>query len=196
MATVATIRDRGSAFHGTVLILTGLTAYIARFSQWHDFRVHHLIPTFPLIALLVGGRLVVDSRPSDDGAAIRRRRECQDCGFRFTTYERTEWDLQVKKRDGTVEPYSREKLRAGIERAVEKRPVTDEQVTDIVDAIETALRERDSRIVSSTDVGDLVSTRLHDLDKVAYLRFVSVYKAFEDPEEFRRELDEVLDGAA
>lgn len=139
---------------------------------------------------------VVDSRPSDDGAAIRRRRECQACGFRFTTYERTEWDLQVKKRDGTVEPYSHEKLRAGIERAVEKRPVTDEQVADIVETIEARIRERDSRIVSSTDVGDLVSERLRDLDKVAYLRFVSVYKAFADPEEFRRELDEVLDGAA
>jgi transcriptional repressor NrdR len=142
-----------------------------------------------------GTSRVVDSRPSEDGTAVRRRRECQRCGFRFTTYERTEWDRQVEKRDGTVEPYSREKLRAGIERAVEKRPVTDDQVAEIIDAVEAELRERESRIVSSTAIGDTVSERLRTLDKVAYLRFVSVYKAFSDPEEFRRELDEVLDGA-
>ncbi|MFB6218598.1 MAG: transcriptional regulator NrdR [Halobacteriaceae archaeon] len=142
-----------------------------------------------------GTSRVVDSRPSDDGATIRRRRECADCGFRFTTYERTEWDLQIKKRDGSVEPYSREKLRAGIERAVEKRPVDADQVDDIVAAVEDDIEDRGSRIVPSTAVGDLVSERLRELDKVAYLRFVSVYKAFSDPEEFRRELDEVLDGA-
>jgi transcriptional repressor NrdR len=142
-----------------------------------------------------GTSRVVDSRPSEDGTAIRRRRECEACGFRFTTYERTEWDRQIKKRDGSVEAYSREKLRAGIERAVEKRPVTDAEVEDIVAAVEADLAERGSRIVPSTAVGDLVSERLRDLDKVAYLRFVSVYKAFSDPEEFRRELDEVLDDA-
>jgi len=143
-----------------------------------------------------GTSRVVDSRPSDDGAAIRRRRECQGCGFRFTTYERTEWDRQVEKRDGTIEPYNPEKLRAGIERAVEKRPVTDDQVEAVIAEVEAEIEDRGTRIVPSTVIGNLVSDRLRELDKVAYLRFVSVYKAFSDPEEFRRELDEVLDGAA
>ena len=137
---------------------------------------------------------VVDSRPINDGDAVRRRRECRDCGFRFTTYERTEWDMQVSKSDGSVEPFSREKLRAGIERAVEKRPVTDDQIDEVVDEVERELRERDSRVVDSAVIGDTVSARLQEIDSVAYLRFVSVYHAFTDPEEFRRELDEVLDG--
>lgn len=135
---------------------------------------------------------VVDSRPSDDGAAIRRRRECQSCGFRFTTYERTEWDLQVKKHDGTIEPYSREKLRTGIERAVEKRPVSGDEVDALVDEVERELQDRDGRVVPTRTIGDLVTDRLRELDTIAYLRFVSVYKEFADPEEFRRELDEVL----
>ncbi|MFB6135987.1 MAG: transcriptional regulator NrdR [Halobacteriaceae archaeon] len=140
-----------------------------------------------------GTSRVVDSQPINEAGAIRRRRECKECGFRFTTYERTEWDLQVQKSDGSIEPFSREKLRAGIERAVEKRPVTDQQIADLVDGIESDLQDTDSRIVDSTDIGDRVSERLHDLDTVAYLRFVSVYRAFSDPEEFRRELDEVIE---
>lgn len=136
---------------------------------------------------------VVDSRPIDGGTAIRRRRECQACEFRFTTYERTEWDVQVKKSDGAIEPFSRAKLRAGIERAVEKRPVSGAEIDAIVDEVEDRLREQESRIVDSTVVGDLVSERLHELDSVAYLRFVSVYRAFSDPEEFRRELDRLLE---
>jgi transcriptional repressor NrdR len=140
------------------------------------------------------GSRVVDSRPINDGDAVRRRRECRDCGFRFTTYERTEWDVQVNKSDGSVEPFSREKLRAGIERAVEKRPVTEEQIDEVVGGVERELRERDSRVVDSTVIGNIVSERLREIDSVAYLRFVSVYRAFTDPEEFRRELDEVLDG--
>jgi transcriptional repressor NrdR len=136
---------------------------------------------------------VVDTGTSADGASVRRRRECQRCTFRFTTYERPEWDsLQVKKRDGRIEPFSRAKLRAGIEHAVEKRQVPESEVSAIVDEIETELQERDERIVSSSLVGELVSERLRDLDGVAYLRFVSVYKAFSEPEEFVRELDAVL----
>jgi transcriptional repressor NrdR len=139
---------------------------------------------------------VVDTETSAAGDAVRRRRECQRCSFRFTTYERPEWDaLQVKKRDGSIEPFDREKLRAGIERAVEKRPVDDAAVRDVVDTVETAVRERDARIVSSSLIGDLVSERLRDIDGVAYIRFVSVYRAFSDPEEFLRELDAVLDTA-
>lgn len=137
---------------------------------------------------------VIDTETSADGTSVRRRRECQRCSFRFTTFERPEWDaLQVKKRDGTIEPFDRTKLRAGIERAVEKRHVTDETVTRLVDDIEETLQDRETRIVASSLIGELVSDRLQDVDKVAYIRFVSVYKAFSEPEEFLRELDAVLD---
>jgi len=92
--------------------------------------------------------------------------------------------LQVKKRDGTIEPFNRTKLRAGIERAVEKRDVSETTVTSLVDDIEGALQDREARIVSSSLIGELVSENLRTLDKVAYIRFVSVYKAFSEPQEF------------
>jgi len=137
---------------------------------------------------------VLDTGSNTDGDTVRRRRECQRCSFRFTTYERPEWDsLQVKKRDGDIEPYDRQKLRSGIARAVEKRPITDEQVTELLETVETALRARDERIIASSLIGDLVSENLRALDQVAYIRFVSVYKAFSEPQEFLRELDAVLD---
>ena len=137
---------------------------------------------------------VIDTETSADRTAVRRRRECQRCSFRFTTYERPEWDsLQIKKRDGAIEPFDRSKLRSGIERAVEKRHVSEATVTSLVDTIETALQDRETRIVSSSLVGELVSEQLRDVDKVAYIRFVSVYKAFSEPEEFLQELDAVLD---
>jgi len=137
---------------------------------------------------------VIDTETSADGSSVRRRRECQRCSFRFTTYERPEWDSrQVKKRDGRIEPFDRGKLRAGIERAVEKRGVDDEAVTALVDDVVADLADREERIVSSGLLGELVSERLRELDQVAYIRFVSVYKAFSEPEEFLRELDAVLD---
>ena len=137
---------------------------------------------------------VIDTEPHESDLSVRRRRECQRCSFRFTTYERPAWDaLQVKKRDGRIEPFSREKLRGGIERAVEKRPVDGAAVSEIVDATEADLQERNTQIVASELIGDLVSEQLNELDGVAYIRFVSVYKAFSEPEEFRSELDAVLD---
>lgn len=137
---------------------------------------------------------VVETRTAGDGSYVRRRRECERCTFRFTTYERGEWDrLQVKKRDGSIEPFDREKLRAGVERATEKRPVSEEDVAQLLDAVEADLREQETQIVSSGLVGDRVAARLRTLDEVAYLRFVSVYEAFSDPEEFVEALEEVLD---
>ena len=137
---------------------------------------------------------VIDTGTSADGTSVRRRRECQRCSFRFTTYERPEWEsLQVKKRGGTIESFDRQKLRAGIERAVEKRDVTETTVTALVDDIESEVQGREARIVSSSLIGELVSESLRTLDKIAYIRFVSVYKAFSEPEEFLRELDAVLD---
>jgi transcriptional repressor NrdR len=137
---------------------------------------------------------VIDTGTDADGTSVRRRRECQRCSFRFTTYERPEWEsLQVKKRDGTIESFDRGKLRAGIERAVEKRGVTETTVTALVDDIESELQGREARIVSSSLIGELVSEHLRTLDEVAYIRFVSVYKAFSEPQEFLRELDAVLE---
>ncbi|MDQ2055681.1 MULTISPECIES: transcriptional regulator NrdR [Halobellus] len=137
---------------------------------------------------------VVDTRSGADGTTVRRRRECSRCSFRFTTYERPEWEtLQVKKRDGSIEPFDREKIRGGIERAVEKRPVTDDEVDRLVAEIHADIRDRGTRIVSSKLVGELVSEKLREVDSVAYVRFVSVYKAFSDPEEFVRELDRIID---
>ena len=137
---------------------------------------------------------VVDTRTGEDGATVRRRRECRRCSFRFTTYERPEWEtLQVKKRDGRIEPFDREKLRAGVERAVEKRPVDAAVVESLVEGVERELTGRGTRIASSSLVGELASDRLRELDSVAYIRFVSVYEAFSDPEEFLDELDRVLD---
>jgi len=137
---------------------------------------------------------VIDTGTSADGTSVRRRRECQRCSFRFTTYERPEWEsLQVKKRGGTIEPFDRQKLRAGIERAVEKRDVTETAVTTLVDDIEAELQSREARIIPSSLIGELVSENLRALDKVAYIRFVSVYKAFSEPQEFLKELDAVLD---
>jgi len=137
---------------------------------------------------------VIDTETSADGTSVRRRRECQRCSFRFTTYERPEWEsLQVKKRGGTIEAFDRQKLRTGIERAVEKRDVTETTVTTLVDDIESELQGQEARIVASSLIGELVSENLRTLDKVAYIRFVSVYKAFSEPQEFLRELDAVLD---
>jgi transcriptional repressor NrdR len=137
---------------------------------------------------------VLDTGSNASGDTVRRRRECRRCSFRFTTYERPEWDsLQVKKRDGDIEPYDKEKLRNGITRAVEKRPVTDAQVTELLETVEAELQDKSERIVTSRSIGDLVSENLRTLDQVAYIRFVSVYKAFSEPQEFLRELDAVLD---
>ena len=139
---------------------------------------------------------MVDTGASD-ATTVRRRRECRRCSFRFTTSERPEWEsLQVKKRGGEIEPFDPEKLRAGVERAVEKRPVDAAAVSSLVGDVEAELERRDGRIVSTTLVGDLVSERLRELDAVAYVRFVSVYEAFSDPEEFLRELDAALEDGA
>ena len=131
---------------------------------------------------------VVDSRPSDDGAAIRRRRECLACGRRFTTYERLEeLPLMVVKRAGVKEPFERAKVEAGIQRAVAHRPVDEIAVAGIAAEIEEELRAEGAE-VSSERVGLAVLDRLRVLDPVSYLRFASVYKGFEDVTDFEREV--------
>jgi transcriptional repressor NrdR len=134
---------------------------------------------------------VVDSRPTEGGSAVRRRRECDDCGTRFTTYERTEWEgTQVKKRDGEIEAFDRDKLLGGVLRAVEKRPVSEEEARGIVDDVENTVRDG-GEVVETSEIGEMVSERLREMDEVAYLRFVSVYKEFSDPDEFAEELDRI-----
>jgi len=136
---------------------------------------------------------VLDSRPVEDGSAIRRRRECDKCGFRFSTYEEIEiLDLSVIKRDGSTQPYTREKLERGIQRAFEKREHTDQTFKKIISGIEQDIQKKakDSQIVSS-EIGEIVMKRLKRVDKVAYIRFASVYRQFADVEEFKEVLEKL-----
>ena len=133
---------------------------------------------------------VVDSRPSEDGTAIRRRRECLDCGRRFTTYERLgENPLIVIKADGSSEAYDRQKLMRGLLIACGKRPVSPEQIASLVDSIETELRNASCNEIRSKELGDMVLVRLAKLDDVAYVRVASVYKEFQNVEEFAAALE-------
>ncbi len=135
---------------------------------------------------------VVDSRPSEEGLAIRRRRECPTCGRRFTTFERAEaLNLTVIKRDGAKEEYDRAKVISGVRKAIKNRPVTEEQVADLADRVEEKLR-RGGPEVTSQDVGLEVLTSLRRLDEIAYMRFASVYKDFQEVGDFERELGLLL----
>jgi transcriptional repressor NrdR len=136
---------------------------------------------------------VVDSRPDKDGSAIRRRRECEACGRRFTTHERVEEILpQVVKRDGRREPFDRMKLVAGLKKACEKRPVSVETIEAMVDRVEARLMESGEKELPSTSIGELVMQELHGVDQVAYVRFASVYRSFKDITEFMSELQDLL----
>lgn len=136
---------------------------------------------------------VVDSRVSRGGRAIRRRRECTECGHRFTTYERIEREpLTVRKADGSSEPYERGKLLRSIQIACAKRPVSRDEIEDMVDEVETKLEATDRREVDSQRIGELVMARLRRLDQVAYVRFASVYRDFQDTTEFMEEIREMV----
>lgn len=134
---------------------------------------------------------VVDSRPSDDGMTIRRRRECLSCGRRFTTYERLgESPLTVTKSDGSSEVYNRHKLFRGMLTACAKRPITSDQINALIDDIETELRASNTNQIASKRLGDMALERLAGLDDVAYIRFASVYKDFKSIEEFKKALED------
>jgi len=136
---------------------------------------------------------VIDSRLSKDGSAIRRRRECLTCGQRFTTYEFIEEILpQIVKKDGRREPFDRTKIRAGIKKACEKRPISTEQIERIVDNIERMCRELQEKEIPSSTIGEMVMKELHDLDGGAYVRFASVYRQFRDVTDFLEELKDFL----
>jgi transcriptional repressor NrdR len=136
---------------------------------------------------------VVDSRLGKEGDAIRRRRHCERCGRRFTTYERVEDSLpMVVKKDGRREPFERAKIVNGLRRACEKRPVPIDTIEALVDGIERSLQETGEKEVTSRDIGELVMRSLHELDAVAYVRFASVYRSFRDVHEFMRELEDLI----
>ncbi|WP_069650173.1 transcriptional regulator NrdR [Caloranaerobacter ferrireducens] len=137
---------------------------------------------------------VVDSRPTDEGQAIRRRRECVKCNNRFTTYEKVEEiPLIVVKKDGTRQEYSRDKILNGIIRACEKRPVSLKTMENIVDEIEKNLYNTLKREISTECIGEMVMNKLKDIDEVAYVRFASVYRQFKDINTFMDELKKLLD---
>lgn len=133
---------------------------------------------------------VIDSRPAENGVAIRRRRECETCGQRFTTYERLEPQLMVVKRSSKLEPFSTTKLASGISAALADRPVSGSDVEGVVDVIEETVRAGGPQ-VTSEEIGRLVLDRLRDLDEVAYLRYASVYKEFQGAADFEKEMAEL-----
>lgn len=138
---------------------------------------------------------VIDSRDLENGSTIRRRRACEACGYRFTTYERPEGArLVVIKRDGSRQDFDREKLRAGLLKALQKRPVTLDRVEAAIDDIESQLRARGDAEVPSTEIGRLATEALRELDQLAYIRFASVYHAYDDIETLQREVDRLIRG--
>ncbi len=137
---------------------------------------------------------VIDSRPAEDGSSIRRRRVCDECGKRFTTYEKVETiPLIVIKKDNNREAYDRTKIEGGILRACHKRPVSVDEINKLVDEVETEVFGREEKEVPSQVIGELVMNKLKDLDAVAYVRFASVYREFKDINTFMDELKKVLD---
>jgi len=136
---------------------------------------------------------VIDSRDSKEGETIRRRRECDGCGKRFTTYERIEELLPVVvKKDNRREPYDRKKILSGIQKASEKRPVSTEQIEASVDKIEREIQELGEKEIPSKEIGERIMRALHELDHVAYVRFASVYRDFKDVNQFLDELKGLL----
>jgi len=137
---------------------------------------------------------VLDSRPVEDGRSIRRRRECLQCGKRFTTYEKVETiPLVVIKKDNIREPYDRAKIESGVFRSCHKRPISVAQITALVDEVENAVFSMEEKEIPSFKIGEIVMDKLKNLDPVAYVRFASVYREFKDVNTFMDELKKILD---
>lgn len=136
---------------------------------------------------------VIDSRPADDNSSIRRRRQCEKCGKRFTTYEKLEtMPLMVIKKDNSREVYDRSKIEAGILRSCHKRPVSSQQINAMVDEIENWIFNLEEKEVETSAIGEKVMEKLKDMDEVAYVRFASVYREFKDVNTFMEELGKLL----
>ena len=137
---------------------------------------------------------VIDSRPADDGDSIRRRRECDECHKRFTTYEKVETiPMIVIKKDNNRETYDRAKIEGGVFRACHKRPISAVQIEAMIDDVEACIFNKEEREISSEEIGELVMGKLKDLDSVAYVRFASVYREFKDVNTFMDELKKILE---
>lgn len=137
---------------------------------------------------------VIDSRPADDNNSIRRRRSCDECGKRFTTYEKVETiPLIVIKKDNNREQYDRSKIEAGVLRACHKRPISAQQINDLIDAVEVEIFSLEDKEIPSSVIGEIVMNKLKDLEAVAYVRFASVYREFKDVNTFMDELKKILD---
>ena len=140
---------------------------------------------------------VIDSRPADDNASIRRRRQCDECGKRFTTYEKVEIiPLTVIKKDRTREPYDRSKIMAGVLRACHKRPIPVEKIEETVNKIENDIFNLEYKEIESKVIGEIVMERLKSLEQVAYVRFASVYREFMDVNNFMKEMKKMLDSSS
>lgn len=140
---------------------------------------------------------VIDSRPADDNSSIRRRRQCETCGKRFTTYEKLEtMPLMVIKKDNSREVYDRAKIESGVVHSCHKRPVSPQQISRMIDEIENQIFNREEKEVSTSAIGELVMQKLKDLDEVAYVRFASVYREFKDVNTFMEELGKLLQNKA
>jgi transcriptional repressor NrdR len=136
---------------------------------------------------------VVDSRPTDEGLTIRRRRECVQCGARFTTYEKIETvPLMVVKKDGTRQAFDRNKILNGIVKACEKRPVSMQDIEKLVDGIELQLYNSMKKEINSNEIGEIIMSALKNIDEVAYVRFASVYRQFKDIDTFMAELTKIM----
>ena len=138
---------------------------------------------------------VIDSRNTSDGLSIRRRRECQKCSFRFSTYEEMEiLDLVIVKRNGAKETYSRDKLARGLRKSLEKRPITDDQFKKLIHSVERDIQIMRKGEITTMQIGQVVMKNLKKVDQVAYIRFASVYESFKDAQTFKRELNKLLKG--
>ena len=136
---------------------------------------------------------VIDSRPADDNSSIRRRRQCERCGKRFTTYEKLEtMPLMVIKKDNSRETYDRAKIEAGIVHCCHKRPVSIQQINSMIDEIENQIFNMEEKEVETSIIGELVMTKLKEVDEVAYVRFASVYREFKDVNTFMEEIGKLL----
>ncbi len=137
---------------------------------------------------------VIDSRPADENSTIRRRRQCDNCKKRFTTYEKVETiPLVVIKKDNTREPYDRSKIEAGVFRSCHKRPISVDQINDLVEEVENVIFNMEEKEIPSYKIGELLMDKLKELDPVAYVRFASVYREFKDVNTFMNEIKKILD---
>lgn len=163
------------------------------FKQNTDYLLYCLDTLMKCSACLYSDTKVLDSRISSDGYAIRRRRECLKCSFRFSTYEEVEiLDLTVIKRDGKRETYSRDKLINGLKRSLEKRPVEEKEFKKLLHRIEHDIQMKNKNEMKTSQIGEIIMKNLKRVDQVAYIRFASVYRSFEDAATFRRELNKLI----